>query len=96
MKEEHRKSERIVGQVISFDYDSRGLLTLHRRVWVLYHGGVRQILMEEAYKSRFSIHPEATKMYRDLRLDYWWPCMKRDVAWYVERCLTCRKVKAEH
>jgi len=35
-------------------------------------------------------------MYRDLRPDYWWPCMKRDVAWYVERCLTCRKVKAEH
>ena len=22
--------------------------------------------------------------------------MKRDVAWYIERCLTCRKVKAEH
>ena len=22
--------------------------------------------------------------------------MKRDVAWYVERCLICRKVKAEH
>ena len=35
-------------------------------------------------------------MYRDLRPDYWWPCMKRDVAWYVDRCLTCRKVKAEH
>ena len=51
MKEEHRKSEQIVGQVTSFDYDSRGLLTLHRRVWVPYHGGVRQILMEEAHKS---------------------------------------------
>ena len=22
--------------------------------------------------------------------------MKRDIAWYVERCLTCNKVKAEH
>ena len=22
--------------------------------------------------------------------------MKRDVAWYVERCLTCRKVKTDH
>ena len=22
--------------------------------------------------------------------------MKKDVAWFVERCLTCRKVKAEH
>lgn len=96
MKEEHRKSERIVDQVSSFDYDNRGLLTLHRRVWVPYHGVVRQVLMEEAHKSRFSIHPGVTKMYRDLRLDYWWPYMKRDVAWYVERCLTCRKVKAKH
>ena len=51
MKEEHRKSEQIVGQVPSFDYDSRGLLTLHRRVMVLYHGGVLQVLMEEAHKS---------------------------------------------
>ena len=51
IKEEHRKNERVVGQVSSFDYDSRGLLTLHRRVWVPYHGGVCQILMEEAHKS---------------------------------------------
>ena len=29
MKAEHQKSERIVGQVASFDYDSCGLLTLH-------------------------------------------------------------------
>ena len=96
MKEGHQKSERIVGQVSSFDYDSRGLLTLHCRVWVPYHGGVPQVLMKKAHKSQFSIHPRATKMFRDLPLDYWWSCMKRDVAWYVERCLTCRKVKAEH
>ena len=35
-------------------------------------------------------------MYLDLKIDYWWPCMKRDVAWIIERCLTCRRVKAEH
>ena len=52
--------------------------------------------MEEAHKLRFFIHPKAMKMYRDLRLDYWWPCMKQDIAWYVEWFLTCRKVKAEH
>lgn len=40
MKEEHRKSERIVGQVASFDYDSQGLLNLHQRVWVSYWVGV--------------------------------------------------------
>ena len=35
-------------------------------------------------------------MYRDLRESYWWPGMKMDVAVHVERCVTCRKVKAEH
>ena len=52
--------------------------------------------MEEAHKSKFSIHLGATKMYRDLRLNYWWQCMKREIAGFVERCLTYRKVKAEH
>ena len=61
MQEEHQKSECIVGQVASFDYDSLGLLTLHWRVGVPYCGGVRQILMEEAHKSRFSIHPGSKK-----------------------------------
>ena len=58
--------------------------------------GVRQMVMEEAHKSHFSIHPGATKMYPDLSLSYWSSCMKREIAWYVERFLTCRMVKAEH
>ena len=54
------------------------------------------MLINEAHKSKFSIHPWATKMYRDLHEGYWWPGMKREVTKYVEECLTCRKVKAEH
>ena len=45
---------------------------------------------------KLSIHPGATKIYRDLRMNYWWPAMKMDVAKYLENYLTCLKVKAEH
>ncbi|GJT11863.1 putative reverse transcriptase domain-containing protein [Tanacetum coccineum] len=39
---------------------------------------------------------DADKMYYDLRDMYWWPGMKKDLAMYVSKCLTCSKVKAKH
>nr|GEX51560.1 putative reverse transcriptase domain-containing protein [Tanacetum cinerariifolium] len=66
------------------------------RIWVPLVGGVRTIIMDGAHKTRYSMHPEADKMYYDLRDMYWWPSMKRDIAMYVSKCLTCLKVKAEH
>ncbi|KAJ9545159.1 hypothetical protein OSB04_024866 [Centaurea solstitialis] len=96
VKEENQKKERIKGQLDQLVTDSRGLLTRSGRVWVPVSCEARQTLLDEAHKSKFSIHPGATKMYRDLKTDCWWPGMKRDVARYVEKCLTCLRVKAEH
>nr|GEZ61015.1 putative reverse transcriptase domain-containing protein [Tanacetum cinerariifolium] len=36
------------------------------------------------------------KMYYDLRDLYWWSEMKKDIALYVSKCLTCSIVKTEH
>ncbi|GJV86180.1 putative reverse transcriptase domain-containing protein [Tanacetum coccineum] len=36
------------------------------------------------------------KMYQDMKMLYWWPNMKAEIATYVSKCLTCAKVKAEH
>ncbi|GKA04427.1 putative reverse transcriptase domain-containing protein [Tanacetum coccineum] len=66
------------------------------RIWVPLIGNVRTMIMDEAHAARYSIHPGADKMYYYLRDMYWWPNMKRDIATYVSKCLTCSKVKAEH
>lgn len=52
--------------------------------------------MDEGHKTRYSIHHGATKMYQDLKKNYWWPGMKRERTNYVSRCLTCLQVKVEH
>ncbi|GJX14289.1 putative reverse transcriptase domain-containing protein [Tanacetum coccineum] len=66
------------------------------RIWVPLVGSMRTIIMDEAYRSKYFVHPGADKVYYDLRDMYWWPGMKRDIATYVSKCLTCSKVKAEH
>ncbi|GJX97054.1 putative reverse transcriptase domain-containing protein [Tanacetum coccineum] len=43
------------------------------RIWVPLVGGMRTVIMDEAHKSRYSVHPGADKMYYDLRDMYWWP-----------------------
>ncbi|GJZ56112.1 putative reverse transcriptase domain-containing protein [Tanacetum coccineum] len=37
------------------------------RIWVPLAGGVRTMIMDEAHKSKYSVHPGADKMYHDLR-----------------------------
>nr|GEV49551.1 reverse transcriptase domain-containing protein [Tanacetum cinerariifolium] len=57
---------------------------------------LRDLIMHESHKSKYSIHPGSNKMYQDLKLLYWWPNMKADIATYASKYLTCAKVKAEH
>ena len=57
---------------------------------------LRREILEEAHCSAYAMHPRSTKMYQDLKDHYWWKEMKRDIAEYVSKCLTCQQVKAEH
>ncbi|GKA59799.1 putative reverse transcriptase domain-containing protein [Tanacetum coccineum] len=66
------------------------------RIWVPLMGNVRTLIMDEAHKSRYLVHLGVDKMYYDLRDMYWSPGMKKDIALYVSKCLTCSKIKVEH
>ena len=57
---------------------------------------LRQVILDEAHLTRFSIHPGSNKMHQDLRQKFWWTKMKIEIAQYVAKCDTCQRVKAVH
>ncbi|GJT92181.1 putative reverse transcriptase domain-containing protein [Tanacetum coccineum] len=56
-----------------------GALYYLDRIWVPLKGDVKTLIMDKAHKSKYSVHPEADKMYYDLRDRYWWPRIKKDI-----------------
>jgi hypothetical protein len=79
-----------------FSMASDGAILFEGRICVTNDQELRRLILEEAHKSSFSIHPGATKMYQDLKKDYRWPGMKTDIAEFVARCIVCQQIKIEH
>ncbi|GJS12139.1 reverse transcriptase domain-containing protein [Tanacetum coccineum] len=96
VKVENIKAEDIEGMLKKLEARADGTLCLDNRSWLPCYGDMRYLTMHESHKSKYSIHPGADKMYHDLKMLYWWPNMKADIATYVSKCLTCTKAKAEH
>ncbi|GJR75300.1 retrotransposon protein, putative, ty3-gypsy subclass [Tanacetum coccineum] len=85
-----------IDQQTEFRVDDDGILWQGTKLCVPEDPTLREALMTEAHSSPFSIHPGSTKMYHDLKQHFWWSGMKRDVATFVSKCLTCQQVKIEH
>lgn len=49
---------------------------LMNRILVPKFHDTRELLMNEAHKTRYSINPGANKIYLDLKKLYWWSNMK--------------------
>ena len=56
-----------------------GSLRYRGRVVVPQSMDLREEILREFYCSRFAVHPGGTKMYCDLRHQYYWSGMKRHV-----------------
>jgi hypothetical protein len=83
-------------KVACFHEDAEGTLWFKKRLVVPKKEDLKKKILDEADTLRYSIHPGSTKMYHDLRQQFWWTRMKREPAHYVFECDTCRKVNADY
>ena len=84
------------GRKPKFQIRDDGVIVSGSRMCVPEIGELKREIMEEAHSSAYAMHPGSTKMYHTLREHYWWKGMKKKIADFVSRCLTCQQVKAEH
>ncbi|GJZ93362.1 putative reverse transcriptase domain-containing protein [Tanacetum coccineum] len=95
IKEENIKAENLRGMDKAFEVRPDGTRCIKNRSWLPLFGNLRDLIMHESHKLKYSIHPGSDKMYQDLKKLYWWPNMKAIIAEYVSKCLTCSRVKVE-
>ncbi|GJT94983.1 putative reverse transcriptase domain-containing protein, partial [Tanacetum coccineum] len=96
MNKGNSKEENLNGINKKFKTRTDGTLCIEKRSWVPRFGGLKDLIMNELHKSKYSIQPRSGKMYHDLNKLYWWPNIKVEIATYVSMCLTYAKVKAEY
>ncbi|GJT41621.1 putative reverse transcriptase domain-containing protein [Tanacetum coccineum] len=81
------KEENLRGMNKEFETCADRTLYIEKRSWVPRFGGLKELIMNESHKSKYSIHPGSDKMYHDLKKLYWWPNMKAEIATFVSKFL---------
>ena len=76
--------------------DAEKILRVKSRLCVLNNYDLKYRIMMKAHNTSFAIHPGSTKLYRDRQPTFWWSNMKREIAEFISRGLTCKRVKTEH
>nr|GFB80995.1 putative reverse transcriptase domain-containing protein [Tanacetum cinerariifolium] len=72
-EKENIGAEGFFGEGEPFEVRADGTKCLRGRVWLPLLRGLRDLIMLESHKSKYSIHPGSDKMYHDLKKLYWWP-----------------------
>ena len=73
-----------------FNLDDEGVLWISGRLYVPNVDNLREEILKEAHFVAYSVHPSATKMYHIIKDLYQWNGMKKDVADFISKCLTCQ------
>jgi hypothetical protein len=76
--------------------DEEGTLWFKDRLIVPKKEALKNRILDEDHTSRYSIHHGSTKMYHELRQQFWWTRMKRKIARYVSECGIRQKVKTDY
>jgi hypothetical protein len=66
-----------------FHVDEDGALWFKDQLLVPKNHELQNKIFDDSHTSKYSIHPDSTKMYHDLKVQFWWTRMKNETGHYV-------------
>ena len=69
----------MTGKEVMFQKDEKGFKRFASRIQIPKVAELKEEILKKAHNSRYSIHSESTKMYQDIKKNFWWPNMKREI-----------------
>ncbi|GKE71215.1 reverse transcriptase domain-containing protein [Tanacetum coccineum] len=80
IKEENNEADNLRGIDKAFKVLPDETRCIKNQSWLPLFGNLRDLIMHESHKSKYSIHSCSDKMYQDLKKLYWWPNIKEIIA----------------
>jgi hypothetical protein len=63
-----------------FQKDAKDVIWFGKPIVIPANPDLKKEIFDETHLSKFSIHPRSTKIYKDLKENFWWSNMKVDIA----------------
>jgi hypothetical protein len=73
-----------------------GVLMYKGKVYVSNFFELKNAILKEMHNVPYVGHIGYHKIIEIVRSQYFWPGMKKEVAYYIAKCLECQKVKTKH
>ncbi|WMV33304.1 hypothetical protein MTR67_026689 [Solanum verrucosum] len=78
-------------KVMTFEQGGEDVLRYQGRLCVINVDELQERIMAIDHSSRYSIHPDSTNMYHDLREVNWGNSMKRCITNFIAKCPNCQQ-----
>jgi hypothetical protein len=83
-------------KIEEYKLDNDEILKYRGRIYVPNSQELKNMILGEMHNVPYDGHPRYQITIAAVKSQYYWPGMKKEVAYFISRCLECQKVKAEH
>jgi hypothetical protein len=83
-------------KIEEYKLDNDEILMYKGKIYIPNSQELKNMILREMHNVPYDGHPGYQKTIVAVRGQYYWPCMKKEVADFIVKCLECQKVKVEH